>query len=399
MEDAAGAIGVSLEQAKTGEPPGYFDWLINELRNTRPDVAMEVPGEADVRDIPSSVNAVSGLGELVKEEAPAIAPDMTDSPDPLPERIRLETSLVDRLIDLSSESSVYHSQIGRHQTQLTETLGELDQTVIRLRQQLRELDIESDVQIPANTDAPVVEEFDPLELDKYSRLQEISRSILESFSDLDDIRYSFGVSLRHAEVELNEQSRINNAIQETLAQIRMVRFGSIVSRLQETCIDAGKSCNKQVRLLVTGTDNVIDRSVLKQLTTALEHLLRNGVAHGIEDPGVRTKNGKPAEGQILVRMQLDDGDILLSVQDDGAGIDLDEVRRYAADTDFAGNSTDLTDQQILEILMQPGFTTAKGIDQISGRGVGLDTVNRNLLKVGALFSMAVQIGCRHDFPN
>ncbi len=380
LEDAISAIGINLEQAQSGESPGYFDWLISELRSVRTDIRLEAEND-DVPLLRSS--------ETLEVKQQDTETSIMTIDEPAGDRIRLDSSVVERLTDLSNEVSVHHGQLGQLQGRLMESLGELDQTVGRLRQQLRELDIESDIQMDSGKTA-LSHELDSLEMDKYGRLQEISRGVLESFSDLDDIRYSLGVNLRHAEVELNEETRINNTIQETLGQIRMVRFSSVVSRLQQTVLSAGVSCGKNVKLSVEGVDSVIDRGVLKHLTSPLEHLLRNAIAHGIEDIDKRKAQGKPLSAQLHVQMLIDDGDIVLTIRDDGAGIDIKKVRKKALDEGIIVKNARLTGSKLLDLLMVPGFSTTSEVDQISGRGVGLDAVRRELLKVGGVLSMQTE---------
>ena len=390
LDDAVGAIGINLEQAKSGEQPGYFDWLITELRSIRTDYRLESADDTPAMPTPApsqeAVDAVADAPAPVAPSARATPPPDLPADEPASERVRVDLGVIERLTELVNESGVHQAQLGVHQSLFAEALVELDHTVSRLRQQMRELDIESETNLPAAKAQPDAG-FDALEMDRYGRLQEISRGILESFSDLDDIRYSLGVSLRHAEVELNEQTRIHNSLQETLGHIHLVRFSSVVTRLQKVVADAARACNKKVSLTVEGVDNVIDRSVLKHVLPPLEHLLRNAVAHGIEARDKRKSLDKKPTGALGVRMQLDEGDIVLTVQDDGAGINTRKVRKKALEQGIIPKNTRLTDSRLLELLMVSGFSTSNDVDQISGRGVGLDAVRRGLAKVGGVVTL------------
>ena len=388
LDDAIGAIGINLEQAQSGEAPGYFDWLISELRSVRTDIKLEA-GDEEV--LPAVSSATQTEIKSTPATAKSVVEESVGKDEPVSARLRLDSAVIDRLTALSNEASVHHGQLGELHGSLTESLSELDQTVARLRQQLRELDIESDIQInsalPETTGA-----FDPLELDKYGRLQEISRGVLETFSDLDDIRYSLGVNLRHAEVELNEQTRLNISIQESLGQIRMVRFSSIVNRLQQTVLNAGASSGKSVRLSVEGVDSAIDRTVLKHLTSPLEHLLRNAVVHGVETNDKRDARNKSATAQLHVQMLIDEGDIVLTIRDDGAGVDVKKVRKKALEQGLIRKNARLTGGRLLDLLATPGFSTAQSLDQVAGRGIGLDAVRRELVKIGGVLSMQTAAG-------
>ncbi|MCB1754433.1 MAG: Hpt domain-containing protein, partial [Gammaproteobacteria bacterium] len=394
LEDAIEAIGVNLEQALSGDTPGYFDWLINELRSVRSDVRLVAAGEQTAM-LEAETTDETGVETVAINRADVVLPDEPDlesTGEFLTGRLRVDPAIIERLSDLGNESGVHHAHLAQYHGGLAESLGELDQTVTRLRQQLRELDIESDLHINAEGGKRETPGFDPLELDKYGRLQEISRSILESFSDLDDIRYSIGVNLRQAEIELGEQMRLTMLVQETLGQVQMVRFSSVVSRLQKTVENAAASCGKSVRLTVEGGGNVIDRGILKHIVSPLEHLLRNAVAHGIEAATERKESAKPGTGRVDVRLQIDDGDIQITVADDGAGVDLQKIRQIALDKKLIDKDMMLSDQTALALLLKPGFSTAEQLDQIAGRGVGLDAARRDLLRVGGSLVMHSEAG-------
>lgn len=391
LKDANDAIAINLEQAKAGDAPGYFDWLINELRSIRTDIQVDTSGQ-DQDSIEPSLTAVA----TSETDADGLEGG-NDVVMPSPDRIRLDSDILERLTDMVNEGSVHHSQLMQHQAKMGESLGELDHTINRLRQQLRELDIESEVRISATNKPEVVKDFDALEMDRFGRVQEISRAILESFSDLDDIRYSMGVNLRNSEVDMTEQARIHSGVQETLGQVRMVRFASIESRLRQVVADAGRACSKAVSLKFEGDENALDRTILKHITTPLEHLLRNAVAHGIESSEDRKNIDKPVVGTITVRLILDEGDILLDVSDDGAGVDVEKVRARALNEGLIGAASSLSDQMLLDLLMKPGFSTAEAVSQISGRGVGLEAVRRELRKIGGTLVMRSQTGSGTTF--
>ncbi len=390
LKDANEAIAINLEQAKAGDAPGYFDWLVNELRSIRADIHVDASGQEPV------TNVLASKTDLDDAAASSFAESESATPKS-PDRIRLDTGILERLTDMVNEGSVHHSQLMLHQAKIGESLGELDHTINRLRQQLRELDIESEIHISAEDKSTATKGFDALELDKYGKVQEISRAILESFSDLDDIRYSMSVNLRNSEADMTEQARINGVVQETLGQVRMVRFASIESRLRQVVSDAGRACAKAVNLKFEGDDNAIDRKVLKHITTPLEHLLRNAVAHGIESSEQRGDIDKEIVGSVTVRLVLDEGDILLDISDDGRGIDVEKVRERALSESLIGAASSLNDQSLLDLLMKPGFTTTESVSQISGRGVGLEAVRRELRKIGGALTMQSKPGLGTTF--
>lgn len=391
LKDANDAIAINLEQAKAGDAPGYFDWLINELRSIRTDIQVDTSGQGPDSSEPSLQPVVASPVQ-VNERA-----EHSAAATPSPDRIRLDSDILERLTDMVNEGTVHHSQLMQHQAKMGESISELDHTINRLRQQLRELDIESEISMSSEGNSKAIKDFDALELDRFGRVQEISRAIMESFSDLDDIRYSMGVILRNSEVDMTEQARIHGGVQETLGQVRMVRFASIESRLQQVVTDAGRECSKAVCLKFEGNENALDRTVLKHITTPLEHLLRNAVAHGIESGEARSDANKPVVGTISVGLVLDEGDILLDISDDGAGVDVEKVRARALSEGLIGPASSLSDQTLLDLLMKPGFSTADTVSQISGRGVGLEAVRRELRKIGGTLLMRSEVGLGTTF--
>ncbi|MDO6462256.1 Hpt domain-containing protein [Granulosicoccaceae sp. 1_MG-2023] len=398
LGDAIEAVVLNLDQARNGGNPGYFDWLISELRSVRSDftVEAEAPQQDDSQpdaDETAEDAALTQALTLVEAGAYDSSQDASQTGGAVPGgRLRLDVAVLDRLTDLSNEGGVHQSRLMSGQQALQEIAGELDQTINRLRHQLREMEIESDAKVSSAAPGADSGEFDALEMDRYGRVQEISRAVLESFSDLDDLRYSLGVQLRRSEVELNEQARISNMVQETLSQIRMVRFSSLQTRLRETLLHAAQSCHKQAQLVLSGGDNIIDRQVLRHLTAPLEHLLRNAVAHGIEAPEVRSEAGKDSQGKVGLQVQIDDGDIMVAVSDDGAGVDFESIRRKAVDAGLLEEDETLSAQRALELMMRPGFSTSGQLDQIAGRGVGLDAVRRELQQIGGTLSMHSERG-------
>ncbi len=390
LSDAADALNINLEQARTGDTPGYFDWLINELSAV--ESASQPELDEDTRSVLGDI--AKGVSVLADEGYKTVPSDenLGVGLTPAPERIRLDSAIIQRLSDLNNESNVYQSHIGQQQNKMAESLLELDQTVNRLRFQLRDLDLESDLFIAADKPSQKVKEFDPLELDKYAKLQELSRVILESFSDLDDIRYSLSNHLRQTEVELREQTRAINAIQETLAHVRLVRFQSSVVRLRTTFEQTITSLGKSAELYIHGAENVVDQSLLKPIISALEHLLRNAAAHGIETSEQRLKNNKSSSGRVDLRFKMEEGNLFISIEDDGIGIDSEVVRNKAIKQGLLKKDVTISEQLLLKLLSTSGFSTATELDQISGRGVGLDAVQRELRKIGGQLTVKSRKG-------
>lgn len=300
------------------------------------------------------------------------------------EMVKVSSELLDSLVNLAGETSISRGRLEQQVTDFSNSLEEMDSTLERLRDQLRRLDMETEAQVLFRQErvTPNYEDFDPLEMDRYSHMQQLSRSLVESASDLLDIRESLSNKTRDAETLLLQQSRVNTELQEGLMQTRMVPFQRLVPRLRRIVRQVGQELDKQVEFKVYNADGEMDRTILERLISPLEHMLRNAVDHGIEDKKSRLTTNKPEQGVIELRVSREGGDVLVVLKDDGRGINLDAVREKAIERGLMTQDSNLTDTEIMQFILHAGFSTAQEITQISGRGVGLDVVNSEIKQMG-----------------
>lgn len=300
------------------------------------------------------------------------------------EMVKVSAELLDNLVNLAGETSISRGRLEQQVTDFSYSLEEMDSTLERLRDQLRRLDIETEAQVLFRQEraTPSYEDFDPLEMDRYSQMQQLARSLVESASDLLDIRESLTNKTRDAETLLLQQSRVNTELQEGLMQTRMVPFQRLVPRLRRIVRQVGQELDKQVEFNVYNADGEMDRSILERLISPLEHMLRNAVDHGIEDKDARAKTGKPAQGEVELRVSREGGDVLVVLKDDGHGINIDAVRKKALERGLITEDSKLTDIEIMQFILHAGFSTAQKVTQISGRGVGMDVVNSEIKQMG-----------------
>lgn len=315
------------------------------------------------------------------------------------EMIKVPAALLDGLVNLAGETSISR---GRLETQVTDfgfTLEEMDGTLDRLRDQLRRLDMETEAQVLFRREqqGPDYEDFDPLEMDRYSQLQQLSRSLVESASDLVDIKSTLLDKTRDAETLLLQQSRVNTELQEGLMKTRMVPFSRLVPRLRRIVRQVSSELGKQVELHVSNAEGEMDRSVLERLISPLEHMLRNAVDHGMESTEQRKALGKAEVGNIHLDLSRDGGDVVLRLVDDGAGVNLEAVRKKAIERGLLRRDTEVSDQEVLQFILQAGFSTAEKVTQISGRGVGMDVVSSEIKQVGGNIVINSQQGQGTEF--
>jgi chemosensory pili system protein ChpA (sensor histidine kinase/response regulator) len=320
-----------------------------------------------------------------------VLPVGADAPAPA-EVIRVHSDLLDSLMNAAGETSIYHARLGQQISNFRFNLVELDQTVARLRQQLRKLEIETEAQILSRyqreNQAGENVLFDPLELDRFSNLQQYSRTLAESVADVASIQDILDDQALQFETLLLHQSRANSDLQEGLMHTRMVPFESLVPNLRRTLRGAADELGKQAQLRVIGAEGDMDRSVLERMKAPLEHMLRNALTHGIEAPADRVAIGKPMAGTITVQVSRQGTEVLVRVSDDGAGFDREAIRRKAIERGLLQANTTIADQQLFEFVLQTGFTTAGTVSQLSGRGVGMDVVANEVRQLGG--SLAIE---------
>ena len=301
------------------------------------------------------------------------------------EMVKVSSSLLDSLVNLAGETSISRGLLEQQVNDFGFTLEEMDTTLERLREQLRRLDIETEAQVlfrQERSDSPEYADFDPLEMDRYSHIQQLSRSLVESASDLLDLKQTLVDKTRDAETLLLQQSRVNTELQEGLMQTRMVPFSRLVPRLRRIVRQVGNELGKKAELQIFNAEGQLDRTVLERMISPLEHMLRNAVDHGIETEEDRVAVNKESIGQVELRLSREGGDVVVRLSDDGKGIDLEAVRKKALEKGLMSEGSDISDQEVLQFILQSGFSTASEVTQISGRGVGMDVVHSEVKQLG-----------------
>ncbi len=317
-------------------------------------------------------------------------------------QIRVGAELMDKLVNFAGEISIYRSRLEQQLGHVRFNLKEVDVTVHRLKEQLRKMDMESEAQMASRYQTASSKsntEFDPLELDRFSNMQQLSRALTESVSDLTNLHEMLDDSVRQAESLLTQQSRVSSEMQEGLMQTRMTPFGSAAPRLRRVVRSAAAETGKEARLQLrmAGSSDQLDRNVLERITAPLEHMLRNAIAHGIETPKVRRKAKKPEEGSIVVTVEAEATEFIIRVEDDGAGVDLKAVRKRAIERGLMDKDDEFEPQQLVQFIRQSGFSTATTVSGLAGRGVGMDVVNSEIKQIGGSMEIETESGIGSRF--
>ena len=300
------------------------------------------------------------------------------------EMARVDAELLDTMLNNAGEVSIFRARLDQQIGSIDFNLVELARTVTRLKEQLRGLEIETETQIlHRHPDAdPRRSEFDPLELDRYSALQQYSRALAETSSDVASIQGLLESLAREAQNLLAQQARVITELQNSLMRTRMVPFQRHVQRLTRLVRQAANDTGKRAELTVDGAAAELDRQMLERMVPPLEHLLRNAIVHGIETPERRAALGKPAVGRITVSLERDGAEVVIVVADDGAGIPVGLIRDKAIALGLVDPQGRLTDEEAMQLILEPGFSTAGRVTQAAGRGVGMDVVATEVKKLG-----------------
>lgn len=373
-----------------------YDELNHTLKTIQyVDISIQLPESIAPTHILNELSTLEFIeGDGVEPPAMYGVWEQTGDVDHSNEMIRISADLVEKMIDLAGENSITRSSVEVELAQLGGTLNEMELTIKRLADQLRRMEGELESQIIAKHDSENSRyiDFDPLEMDEYSSLNQLSKSLAESASDLIDFKNTLTDKIRDTENLLLQQSRIQTEMQESLIRTRLVPFASVLPRLQRLVRQTASALNRPTELVVQNTEGELDRTILERLVTPLEHMLRNAIDHGIEDKAQRLALNKPELGSISLSVVRQGTDIIVIFKDDGNGIDVQKIREKALSLGLMQAEQHIQDKEVLQFIFHPGFSTAKEVTQISGRGVGLDVVQSEIKAVGGYVEVESSFG-------
>lgn len=401
LESAIEQLDVESVQTQDIEPlQGSFDGLqttfaalraISAQAPTEPVVVAPVkPEAAAVVDaepsVPQAPRAAVAKPQGPLELAPARAT--------AGHSVRVRAQLLDRLVNQAGEVMITRSRMEARLAQLKGSMADLTGNLERLRQQLRDIEVQSESQMQSRLalSKDSAAGFDPLEFDRFTRVQELTRMMAESVNDVATIQRNLQRTVEGAEDDLIAQGRQARELQRDLLRTRMVEFEGIAERLYAVVRQSSKETGKQIKLDITGGSIEMDRGVLDRMTPAFEHLLRNCVAHGIETPDQRVAQGKPATGTISVDLRHEGNDVSVEFRDDGAGLNLPGIRAKAVSQGLIAPEAELSDTDAANLIFLPGFSTAAEVTGLAGRGIGMDVVRAEVNSLGGRIETTTKTG-------
>ena len=378
--------------------------LIERLRN--PDAAsMEPEAPAPLATGPEVSVEVQAAEEVpaVHVPAPAVAPQAPAAPGvahPTPfapaaqVHLRVRADLVDQLVNEAGEVAIARGRIEGELVALKGALLELTENIIRLRKQLREVEIQAESQMQSQQAlaSERSQEFDPLEFDRFTRFQEVARMMAESVNDVATVQQTLMRNLDQANAALFAQARLSRELSQRLMGVRMVPFESLAERLHRVVRQAAKDTGKRANLDIRHGQTELDRSVLDKMAGPLEHMLRNSVAHGLEDTATRVAAGKEAIGQITLSLAQEGNEIVVAITDDGAGLDFDRIRSRAVEQGLIAADANADEATLAQLILHAGFSTAREVTTLAGRGVGMDVVKSETASLGGRIEISSVTG-------
>ncbi|MGZ5081287.1 MAG: hybrid sensor histidine kinase/response regulator, partial [Usitatibacter sp.] len=375
IEDRVDRFSHSIERLTRGED------IVEE--------AIQVPVSAvfeQQKDKPAGLAVIAAAAQEMAERE-ALPPELREQRAAL---LRVNADMIDRFVNEAGEMSIARSRIEGEMGNFKRALVDLTDSISRMRSQIREIEIASEGQMQSTIKLKEEhgEQFDPLEFDRFSRMQELTRFLAESLGDVITLHQGLQKNIDETELAIHAQARLNRELQQGLMGVRLVPLGNLADRFYRVIRQTAKELEKKANLELKGTRTELDRSVLEKITGPFEHLLRNAIAHGIETPEARVRAGKPEIGEISIEAMQRGNEVVLTITDDGAGLNYPRIREKAIEAKLLAPDVELPEAQLAQFIFMSGFSTATEVSEIAGRGVGMDVVKNEITSLGGRVEIA-----------
>ena len=383
LETQVDRLAEAVERLKRGELTALNDEVAEPLA-------------APIEPVLAPAEGATVATSAVQADPLAIAQPVTRDSNALTLRVRADW--IDRLVNQAGEVAIARSRIESEVFAFKRHVGELSDALVRLRGHIREVEIQAESQMQATFHTQGESEgFDPLEFDRFTRFQEVTRFLAESVNDISTVQHILLARLGEADAALIQQTRLNRELQQDLLRVRMVPLYSVSERLYRTVRQTARDVDKRAQLDIQGGELEIDRSVLEKVTAPLEHLLRNALAHGIESPETRRAAGKAEFGEIVLTARQTGNEMLITVKDDGGGLDYARIREKAEANGLLLPGVEPTESLLAQMIFAAGFSTAETVTQVAGRGVGMDVVKSEISALGGRIDISSEAGVGTSF--
>ena len=380
--------------ARFNDVDDYFDRFTGSLDRLQRGEDMGVLFDIPVTDVFEQQKDKPGAIAVMAAAAQAVREDVVLEGRERQALLRVNADLIDRFVNEAGELSIARSRIDGEVISFKRALIELTDNIGRMKSQLREIEIEAETQIASRIKEleAHAEGFDPLEFDRFTRMQEVARFLAESLNDVVTLHVGLQRNIDETEAALLQQGRLSRDLQQGLMGVRLVPLGNLQDRLYRVVRQTAKELDKKANLEFRGARVELDRSVLEKITAPFEHLLRNAVSHGLETPEERIASGKAEIGEITLDASQVGNEVVLTISDDGAGLNYSRIRQKAVESKLLDPTTDMPDEQLAQYIFISGFSTATEVTQIAGRGVGMDVVRSEITSLGGRLEISSVTG-------
>ena len=384
-------------------PKALWDELEDKMDRLSLDVERMETGAPEAEEAPAAAvapaQAAVELGIQTQPQpvaapaAPRVEAPRPAAPLPSPAAtLRVNAETLDHLINESGEVAIARSRVEAELRTVKQALSDLNDSIARIRGQLREVEVQADSQMQSRLSVAEEKdgEFDPLEFDRYTRLQELTRMMAEGLSDIGSIQQALLKNIGDTDAALLAQARTSRFVQQELMRIRAVPFSNLNERLYRIVRQTARELDKKADLVIEGSDVELDRSVLERIGAPLEHMLRNAIAHGLETPEQRIAAGKPDTGKIVITLRQESNEIALILSDDGKGLDLARLRAKGEQMGILHGEP--SEAQLAQLIFVSGLSTAETVSEVAGRGVGMDVVKNEITAIAGRIEIETKAG-------
>lgn len=416
-EQAKGVAVSPVAQVVETAPANYLQEIHLSDDESAPATAAASPAEAQPAAVPAAPHAAAEIKKPEGIEKFADEDLMRKEPASMPQSksVRIALERLDRMMNAVGELVINRTRMLGRVAELERLADVLNFSKARMQDKVSEFQekhefsrIHSAPTPRPQDDFPLrsgyssyshsfdhsLAEFSELEMDRYDDFNILSRSLTEISADITEVLTQLDGFVRRVDGDIDEFTKLAHRLQDEITQARMVPIGNLYTRLSRTVRDAAKAVNKKVDLTLAGAETELDNNIIQQISDPLIHLVRNAVAHGLERDEERYEQGKSDSGNVAVRAYHRGNHIYIEVEDDGRGIDYEKVRKTAVEHGMlsAESAAELGERDLLDLLFQPGFSTAPRKTELAGRGVGLDVVKSNLALLNGEIEVETQKG-------
>ncbi len=388
---------VRLDRADLGEAGTALTAILEELRQPSPDNA---PGSKELRT-PVQEPQPSRADQTPRPRQGAAGVEETTV-------VRVSHDRLERLLNLVGELVIGRGRLD----QRLKALEELSEQVMAYRKRMletvRTFEDKYEFTLPSDksgaaeldgTELAKIGDFGALEFDKYDDFNILSRRIAEVAADVSESMSQLNASIRQAREDMSQLGRLTTTMRNEIARTRMVPIGTPFLRFRRAVRELARTAGKEVTLVTSGEQTEVDSSIVDRLVDPLIHMVRNAVYHGIEPPHVRVAQGKPSMGTVSLRAIHHGSRVLIQVEDDGAGLNVDKIKARAVAMGLvdAGVAEHMSKPEIINFIFLPGMSTAESVGQTAGRGIGMDVVKQTIEGMNGHIDVETEPGRRTTF--